>query len=1071
MAIFTSVPEVLMKRLRFATDGEASEIRTLTGHYTQTMYCENFIIVDPGGAVRNWILPAEENYAGEFQVIKNTGSLGEIITVLDDASATIDQLDAGESGLYWCSGAAWYLVMGSNVVSGATFDSIDVNGIIDQDCALLTAVAAFDNSMTIKHATNSAQAIATSAVQLTTSRTSGTVTGHLISTTSLAGDSGGQYTGVAVGATDGGGSAVHSGVYFLAGNDYDLDFTAVDGVIKVKADDATSLSITDAVAEIVNFDTSTGAHLATFTAPLKLDGAVDVNAAIDADVALTGTSDALNLSATINHATQSAEGLDVSIAQLTATRTTGNVIAAKLATTSLVADTGGSFRCLDISATDGGGTTPEHIGIYLGAGNDNDLDSSDITANWQIKANDGASLTITDGVSALLAYDTTTGTPLVTWTAPWLVSGACEFDGALQLDGAVDLNSTLDMDVALTGTGDGANISTTINHATQAAEALDVSIAQLTAIRASGNVVAGQFATTSLAADTGGSFRCLSVSATDGGGTTPEHVGLYLGTGNDNDLDSSDIDCNWAIKANDSASLVIGDGVSALLSYDTTTGTPLVTWTAPWLVSGAVEFDSALDVDSTIDQDVALTGTGDGTNVSVTINHATQAAEGLDVSIAQLTAIRASGNVIAGKFATTSLAADTGGEFRCVDVSATDGGGTTPTHIGVYLGAGNDADLDSSDIDAVWAIKPNDSASLVITDSVSEFVTLDTTTGTPLATFTMPWLVSGACEFDAALDVDSTIDQDATLTGAGTMTDMALAYNSATGASVGVAVANTQTSTARTGDNATGLSVAMTSLAGDINSVEYNNLSLSVTDGGGTVTHNALDFGAGFDSLMDLTACATGEADIILRDHMASALQIREAANLYLTCVTTNSSESVAVAQRLTTTDGVASGTARVVGGRCFSQTQASSAVTNTTTETYFDQGYTFPADSLKVGTVIKMRFQGIATATNGADTLLIKYYIGPDMFFATAAVDVDDNDIWVADIEMTVRTIGATGTFVASASYQDPDAAGTAPKWTNTASTVFDSTGTLLVRSSATWSAASTLDSCRQDQLNVSTE
>lgn len=107
------------------------------------------------------------------------------------------------------------------------------------------------------------------------------------------------------------------------------------------------------------------------------------------------------------------------------------------------------------------------------------------------------------------------------------VTPASASAGTTLVAGILDLNGTLDLDAALTGTGDAANIAATINHATQDAEALDVSIAQLTAIRSSGKVVAGKFGVTSLAADTGGDFACLELVSVDGGGTTPTHTGIY----------------------------------------------------------------------------------------------------------------------------------------------------------------------------------------------------------------------------------------------------------------------------------------------------------------------------------------------------------------------------------------------------------------------------------------------------------------------------------------------------------------------------------------------------------------
>ena len=172
---------------------------------------------------------------------------------------------------------------------------------------------------------------------------------------------------------------------------------------------------------------------------------------------------------------------------------------------------------------------------------------------------------------------------------------------------------------------------------------------------------------------------------------------------------------------------------------------------------------------------------------------------------------------------------------------------------------------------------------------------------------------------------------------------------------------------------------------------------------------------------------------------------------------------------RLTTTDGVASGTARVVGGLAYSQTAASTAVTNATTvEQYFDKTYSVPADTLKAGTVVHLKLAGIVTGSASTDTLTIKLYIGSTALVTTAAVDSEDNDIWYADVDVLVRTAGGSGTFVAIADYQDPDAGTLATKRTLTGSTAIDTTGANVIRASATWSATNATCTCRQDILTV---
>ena len=174
--------------------------------------------------------------------------------------------------------------------------------------------------------------------------------------------------------------------------------------------------------------------------------------------------------------------------------------------------------------------------------------------------------------------------------------------------------------------------------------------------------------------------------------------------------------------------------------------------------------------------------------------------------------------------------------------------------------------------------------------------------------------------------------------------------------------------------------------------------------------------------------------------------------------------------------DGVVGGTLKVVGGRASSNVAASSAITNTTTETVFDEEASLPANTLKAGTVVRIWYQGIATATNSTDTLIIKLIIdgtasttdGTDVI-TTNAIDVADNDIFVGCFTLICRTPGAAGTVVGFGQYQDPDAADTTlQKAAFLASTVVDTTAATPIKVSAEWSVANAGNSCRLDVLAV---
>ena len=158
--------------------------------------------------------------------------------------------------------------------------------------------------------------------------------------------------------------------------------------------------------------------------------------------------------------------------------------------------------------------------------------------------------------------------------------------------------------------------------------------------------------------------------------------------------------------------------------------------------------------------------------------------------------------------------------------------------------------------------------------------------------------------------------------------------------------------------------------------------------------------------------------------------------------------------------------------GNLYETTAASADVTNTTTETKFSTGsFTLPANMLQPGDIVRIRAQGIATATNATDTLTAKLYLGGltgTLLVSTGALDVANNDEFLIDALVEIRTNGATGTFIANGT----DTIGTPGTSTVKAflvgSTAIDTTATQEVAVSATWSAASAGDSCRLDYMTV---
>lgn len=155
-----------------------------------------------------------------------------------------------------------------------------------------------------------------------------------------------------------------------------------------------------------------------------------------------------------------------------------------------------------------------------------------------------------------------------------------------------------------------------------------------------------------------------------------------------------------------------------------------------------------------------------------------------------------------------------------------------------------------------------------------------------------------------------------------------------------------------------------------------------------------------------------------------------------------------------------------------YSLAAAGTALTNSTTRTAL-ASFTIKGGMLRANSRIRVRAQVIATATNSTDTLLLDIggAVGgtPASLVAGTATDVADNNIGVIDADLTIRTIGASGTLVGFAHISTLAASGTAaPVEKLIASTTIDTTADLVLGVYGTWSVASASNSCRADVFNV---
>jgi hypothetical protein len=167
------------------------------------------------------------------------------------------------------------------------------------------------------------------------------------------------------------------------------------------------------------------------------------------------------------------------------------------------------------------------------------------------------------------------------------------------------------------------------------------------------------------------------------------------------------------------------------------------------------------------------------------------------------------------------------------------------------------------------------------------------------------------------------------------------------------------------------------------------------------------------DSGIDASGLLTGVGYLNLADNLAAAWTVKEGSTSYLVFVTTDSGEAIRSKVRLTTSDGVASGTDRVVGGVAAVNPAASTAITGTTeTQANFDTGtYSIPANTLKVGTIVRVRAWGRYTATTGSENHVFGIAYGATNLCVTGNIDPATNDVFEIEFEFEVRAVGASGT------------------------------------------------------------
>jgi hypothetical protein len=169
----------------------------------------------------------------------------------------------------------------------------------------------------------------------------------------------------------------------------------------------------------------------------------------------------------------------------------------------------------------------------------------------------------------------------------------------------------------------------------------------------------------------------------------------------------------------------------------------------------------------------------------------------------------------------------------------------------------------------------------------------------------------------------------------------------------------------------------------------------------------------------------------------------------------------------LTTTDGVASGDTRRVGGSVHTKT-SETIVVNTTTETTIGS-HSLAANMIKAGTRVRVRGSVRVTGVNATPTVTLRLKLGSTTYIASAALNVIANDVMVFDTVITGRAAAGAAAEVAIEGVVYATQSGTpavVPKVVSPAN--YATNGALAVSATVQWSAAHASNSLTCDSFAV---
>lgn len=176
---------------------------------------------------------------------------------------------------------------------------------------------------------------------------------------------------------------------------------------------------------------------------------------------------------------------------------------------------------------------------------------------------------------------------------------------------------------------------------------------------------------------------------------------------------------------------------------------------------------------------------------------------------------------------------------------------------------------------------------------------------------------------------------------------------------------------------------------------------------------------------------------------------------------------------RITTTDGVASGTARIVGGQVKEGVSASDtllASAGASAAADFATTYSIPANTLKSGTRLRVRALVRVSDASGSDTLTVNLVLGSTTLISTTAVNPGaTTDLHIVEFEITSRAAASAASSLVGSGRWITNTGGTIAHGTGLlGATNFATNGALTLKSQATWSSTTASTAATLEQFSV---